>query len=775
MTDESIFAAALDISDPARRRAYLGEACAGDAARRARVEGLLAAHRAAGSFLDAPARADPDHATTRAHDASADDDIAAAALSRLAPSARPGALGRVGHYDVLEVLGSGGFGVVFRAFDDVLQRVVAVKMMAPAMAATSPARKRFLREARASAQVRHENVVQVYAVEEQPLPYIVMEFIPGRTLQQKIEDAGPLAPAEVVRIGREVAEGLAAAHAQGLIHRDVKPANVLIEGGPRERAKLTDFGLARAADDASLTQSGAVVGTPLFMSPEQAAGGPLDHRTDLFSLGSVLYTLLTGRPPFRAPTSLAVLKRVAEDQPRPIRDLVPDAPPALCAIIERLHAKRPADRFQSAAEVAERLSECLAVPPNPAGWLEPFAFNGDNGAAGEVTPRRALDPGEKPAGRRVPVFVAAAAALLAAGVVLAFYTLRGNTPVPATGATAEPQQPPPQRPSPKPSPPQPSPSQHAPSQVPSGGGQFGSGQFGVGGQAIFGGGNGGPWGAGPSLPQPLAPPPKLTGVAALLASAEWGTPTPVPGRVNTAEPERNPALTSDELAIVFARGAPGAEKLFQCQRARVADPFGPAVPLPDAIQDKCRTPASLSGDGRLLVFGSRTPEAAWESTRGDAAGPFGVPQRLPPLAALAGALSADGLTLVVSGAGQAGRGGVVVYTRASRREPFGGEGAHLPLTNSFYREMPAWVSDDRLALVVTRTINGITEARLYARPTADSPFGEPRPLVIPGTPGRADVGWPWVSPDGMRLYFHSRDLPGGSGHYDIWVAERKRK
>ncbi len=371
MTERDIFLAVLDLPDPAARAAYLDAACGGDAARRARVEGLLRSHEAAGSFLAAPAVAqpEPDRGATRTlgPDPAADptptggappaDDEA---LTFLAPPGRTDSLGRLGHYEVLEVLGRGGFGIVFRAFDEVLQRVVAVKVLAPAMAATSPARKRFLREARSSAQVRHENVVQVYAVEEQPLPYLVMEFIPGETLQQRLDRTGPLDVPEVLRIGRQVAEGLAAAHAQGLIHRDIKPANVLIEGGPQGRVKLTDFGLARAADDASISQSGIVAGTPMYMAPEQARGETLDHRADLFSLGSVLYTMLTGHPPFRAGGTLAVLKRVCEDDPRPIREVIPEVPDWLCRIVEKLHAKDPAGRFQSARDVADVLADCEA-------------------------------------------------------------------------------------------------------------------------------------------------------------------------------------------------------------------------------------------------------------------------------------------------------------------------------------------------------------------------------------------------------------------------------
>jgi serine/threonine protein kinase len=277
----------------------------------------------------------------------------------LQPAVRPDALGRIGHYHALQVLGKGGFGVVFRAFDDTLQRVVAVKMMAPQLAATSPARKRFLREARTSAQVRHENIVQVHEVGEQPLPYLVMEFIPGETLQQRLDRLGPVDTAEVVRVGRQIAEGLAAAHAMDLIHRDIKPGNILLEGA-QLKVKITDFGLARSADDASLSQSGVIAGTPMFMAPEQAKGEQLDQRADLFSLGSVLYQMASGRPPFRANGTLAVLKRVAEDQPRDIREIIPETPQWLCDIIAKLHAKNPDERFQSAREVADLLADCEA-------------------------------------------------------------------------------------------------------------------------------------------------------------------------------------------------------------------------------------------------------------------------------------------------------------------------------------------------------------------------------------------------------------------------------
>ncbi len=371
---QALFLAAAEISIPADRARFLDGACDGDAEVRSRVEVLLRAHDQPDSLLDHPAVAAPNPApeATQALTGTPEPGVAVSqtaggvngasddeALTFLAPPTRPDSLGRIGHYEVLQVLGRGGFGIVFRAFDELLQRVVALKVMAPQLAATSPARKRFLREARSSAQVRHENVVQVYEVAEQPLPYLAMEFIPGETLQQRLDRLGPVEPAEVVRVGRQIAEGLAAAHVNDLIHRDIKPGNILLEAG-QLRAKITDFGLARAADDASISASGIIAGTPMYMAPEQAKGEKIDHRADLFSLGSVLYQMASGRPPFRANGTLAVLKRVADDTPRDIREIIPETPQWLCDIIAKLHAKDPDERYQSAREVADVLADCEA-------------------------------------------------------------------------------------------------------------------------------------------------------------------------------------------------------------------------------------------------------------------------------------------------------------------------------------------------------------------------------------------------------------------------------
>ncbi|HKI36395.1 MAG TPA: serine/threonine-protein kinase [Gemmataceae bacterium] len=237
----------------------------------------------------------------------------------LRPAERPDLLGTLGHYEVQEVIGQGGMGVVLRAFDPALHRPVAIKVMAAAVAGSATARRRFTREARAAAAVCHDHIVAVHGVHEADgLPYLVMQYVAGESLQARIDRTGPLDVMEVVRIGMQTAAGLAAAHAQGLIHRDIKPANLLLENG-LARVKITDFGLARMVDDVGLTQAGVLAGTPEYMAPEQARGEAIDHRADLFSLGSVLYAMCTGRPPFRGSSAVAVLRRVSDEEPQPVR------------------------------------------------------------------------------------------------------------------------------------------------------------------------------------------------------------------------------------------------------------------------------------------------------------------------------------------------------------------------------------------------------------------------------------------------------------------------
>jgi serine/threonine protein kinase len=267
----------------------------------------------------------------------------------------------LGHFRLQETVGRGGFGEVYRAFDEKLHRTVAVKLMQPHLAIDPLARAQFIREARAAAAVRHENVVQIYSVEDAKLPYIVMEYVSGGSLQSYLSSRGPLGVTEVLRIGAQIARGLAAAHEHGLVHRDIKPGNILIdwaEGIPR--AKLTDFGLAHRGDDTRLVKSGLVLGTPAYMSPEQAQGKAINHRSDLYSFGTVLYEMASGCTLYEGENTLALLKVVGEGRPQPLRQVSPETPVWLSSIIDKLLSLHPDDRFGSAREVAELLEKYLA-------------------------------------------------------------------------------------------------------------------------------------------------------------------------------------------------------------------------------------------------------------------------------------------------------------------------------------------------------------------------------------------------------------------------------
>jgi Protein kinase domain len=345
----------------------------------------------------------------------------------LRPSDTPGVLGTLGGYEVRGVIGQGGMGVVLRAFDPALHRLVAIKVLAPALAGSATARRRFTREAQAAAAVCHDHVVAVHGVSEADgLPYLVMQYVAGESLEDRLDRTGPLEVVETVRIGLQTASALAAAHAQGLIHRDVKPANILLEDG-LARVKITDFGLARTADDVGLTQAGVVAGTPEYMAPEQARGEPVDHRADLFSLGSVLYACCTGLPPFRGPTALAVLRRVSERDPRPIRSLNPEVPAWLEAVILRLLAKDPAERFQTAAEVGSLLEGYLAHLRQPTTVCAPELRSPPAGV-GASAPRR----GSRPAGWfRRPLLQAVVLLVAGLGVVALLKVLNAPPPQPA--------------------------------------------------------------------------------------------------------------------------------------------------------------------------------------------------------------------------------------------------------------------------------------------------------------------------------------------------------
>ncbi len=284
----------------------------------------------------------------------------------------------LGSYQIGEELGRGGMAVVYRAYQPSLNRYVAIKVLPPQLAFDRQFVERFLREARSAASLSHPNIVVIHDVGEQEgLYYIVMEYLEGRTLKQVIEEEGPLAPGRAAHIVEQVGAALDYAHVRGFVHRDVKPANIFV--GEGDRVKLTDFGIAKAASQAEqLTRTGMLVGTPEYMSPEQAEGGSVDPRTDLYALGVVLYQMLTGRVPFRGNTPHSTLYAVVHQSPPPPRQANPALPRAVEGVVLKAMAKRPEQRFQRGAEMAAGLRSALsgaaragaAVPPS-AGRVAP--------------------------------------------------------------------------------------------------------------------------------------------------------------------------------------------------------------------------------------------------------------------------------------------------------------------------------------------------------------------------------------------------------------------
>ncbi|QEG22849.1 WD40 repeat domain-containing serine/threonine protein kinase [Mariniblastus fucicola] len=283
-------------------------------------------------------------------------------LSFLSPSDDPDSLGKLQHFEISRIIGRGGMGVVLDAFDTHLHRRVAIKVLNPRFQQDEIARQRFCREGRAAAAISHEHVVPMYQVarlEEEQIAYLVMQLIKGQTLEERLKETSPLPPQEVARIGMQIAAGLSAAHASGMVHRDIKPANVLIEADT-ERVKLTDFGLARVTDEVKLTQTGILTGTVLYMSPEQALGQETDDRSDLFSLGAVMYEMATGIAPFEAPTAVGVMKRIMDEKPPSPRKVNPQVGKPLSDLIMSLISKSPDKRPDSAAPVARALASIVS-------------------------------------------------------------------------------------------------------------------------------------------------------------------------------------------------------------------------------------------------------------------------------------------------------------------------------------------------------------------------------------------------------------------------------
>ncbi len=298
-------------------------------------------------------------------------------LSFLSPPQAPDELGRLSGYRVLRVLGAGGMGLVLEAEDVQLKRRIALKVMKPEVAKKEQNRLRFIREAEAAGKVSHDFIVPIFQVgSDNGVPFIAMPFLKGMPLDVRLK-RGPMEMPEILRIGRQIAQGLATAHAHGLIHRDIKPGNIWLEEVQAEdgethdgmktfRVKILDFGLARLSGDGdNITQSGTILGTPAYMSPEQARAKSVDHRADLWSLGCILYEMTTGQRPFTGPDTLAIFAALALDDPIDPRSLNPNMPPALVQLIKRLLEKDPEKRPASASEVAETLRKLREEPTEP--------------------------------------------------------------------------------------------------------------------------------------------------------------------------------------------------------------------------------------------------------------------------------------------------------------------------------------------------------------------------------------------------------------------------
>ncbi|UCD56180.1 MAG: serine/threonine protein kinase, partial [Candidatus Hydrogenedentota bacterium] len=257
---------------------------------------------------------------------------------------------KLGNYEIERLLGKGGMGVVYKARQISLDRSVALKILPPAFSSDPSFVKRFRREARAVAQLSHRNIIQIHDIaEEKGLHFFSMECMEGQTLDELLEERGRLEIADAVKIITQAAQGIEHAHNNGIIHRDIKPSNIILD--EFGNVKVMDFGLARIADDRSkLTQSGMLIGTLDYMSPEQACGEPVDHRTDIWSLGVVLYEMLAGKTPFDAPSNAALVHKIIYEEPPELTSLAPVVPPGLSVVVSRAMAKNKEERYANISE-----------------------------------------------------------------------------------------------------------------------------------------------------------------------------------------------------------------------------------------------------------------------------------------------------------------------------------------------------------------------------------------------------------------------------------------
>ncbi len=348
---DRLLEAALEL-EASQRTAFLDQACAGDEELRSEVESLLCVHGQADGFLSKPAL----------------DEVA----RDMACDEPPSLIGRqIGHYQILSRLGEGGMGIVYKARDTRLNRMVALKVLPPELLNDPERKRRFVQEAKAASSLNHPNIITVYdIVSDDGVDFIVMEYVAGQTLAE-ILASRRLALDDALKVAVQIASALAAAHGAGVVHRDLKPGNIMVDA--QGIVKVVDFGLAKLTarkvfgelsdaqatktDTAFGTEEGAILGTVAYMSPEQAEGKPVDGRSDIFSFGALLYELLTRRRAFQADSSLAILTAILREDPKPASSVARGIPPELDRIVERCLRKDPERRFQSAADLKVTLED----------------------------------------------------------------------------------------------------------------------------------------------------------------------------------------------------------------------------------------------------------------------------------------------------------------------------------------------------------------------------------------------------------------------------------
>ncbi|WP_020472738.1 protein kinase domain-containing protein [Zavarzinella formosa] len=638
------------------------------------------------------------------------------------PPKQPDELGTHGRYRVLKQLGMGGMGAVFLAFDESLDRKVALKVMLPNQAAQPLAKERFLREARAAARVKSDHVVTLHEVgEANGIPFIAMEFLEGQPLDEFLRHNNEPSLPLILRIGRETALGLADAHALGLVHRDIKPANLWVEA-PKGRIKILDFGLARQqSKDAQLTQSGMVMGTPSFMSPEQAMGKPLDGRSDLFSLGGVLYRLCAGRLPFPGNNQMEVLTRLATEEPSPVRGLNPNIPEPLARIIHKLLAKNPANRFSSADEVVRAI---MAVEAGGVGTGSSGTPSDPSGFGENVTLTRPIpSPAATAPQKRMSL---ALAALLGVGTVVMLASLAALYDQTRTRQKSAPEIEPPV--------------QNTASATP-------------------------------------VPAPTLTAFEILTSPAwTWSAPENLGPAVNTAKPEYSPVVTGDERRLVYSGMLNVPWMILEATRESPKQPFGNVTKVVAGGKLVSATQPWISDDGLTLLVVAQRPggndQDIWMCRRKSLTAPW---DRLEQLSRNVNsdsseespAMSPDGRTLYFS-SNRGSRNFHIWRCRRSSPEVEWGPAERLDLeinTESAQR-CPRVLSDGKS---ITFTRRGDSEYHFWMAATP-LPAGnwDVRIITKISPTGTHD---PCFAADGKTVWC-SGDGPGGAGGSDLWQMKR---